>query len=176
MKTLVVGIGSTIRRDDGIGVRAARQFKERCSSPHVDVIELGTAGLSLLDFIDGYDRLIILDAIITGSPPGTVHELKGEDVTKTVHLGVGHEADLPTSLRLGKQLTGRMPSDVLVFAVEAGDIQTFSEQLSPEVQDAIPVVLARIERLTTANDSTPAKRAVAPIERAGFPKGSEEGS
>jgi hydrogenase maturation protease len=149
MKTLVVGIGSTIRRDDGIGVRAARQFKERCSSPHVDVIELGTAGFSLLDFVDGYDRLILLDAIITGSPPGTVHELKEEDVAKTVHLGVGHEADLPTSLHLGKQLTGRMPRQVVVIAVEADDIQTFSEQLSPKVQEAIPEVLARVDELAS---------------------------
>lgn len=149
MKTLVVGIGSTIRRDDGIGVEAARRIKDRCSSPHVDVIELGTAGLSLLDFVEGYERLVILDAIMTGAPPGTVHELRGEDIAKTVHLGIGHEADLPTSLRLGSQLKGRMPRHVVVFAVEAADIHTFSEQLSPEVHDAIPEVLARVDELVS---------------------------
>lgn len=149
MKTLVVGIGSTIRRDDGIGIRAARQYKERCSSRLVDVIELGTAGLSLLDFVEGYDRLIILDAIITGSPPGTLHELRGDDVAKSVHLSVGHESDLPTSLQLGELLTRRMPRHVVVFAVEADDIQTFSEELSPEVQKAIPEVLARVEKVVS---------------------------
>ncbi len=146
MKTLVVGIGSTIRRDDGVGVRAARRFKAR-SSNSVDVIELGTAGLSLLDFVEGFDRLVVIDAIVTGAPPGTVYQLTGEEVTKTVHLGIGHEADLPTALSLGRKLSRRMPADVVVVAVEAADITTFSEELTPEVASAMPEVQARLERL-----------------------------
>ncbi len=146
MKTLVVGIGSTIRRDDGVGVRAARRFKAR-SSNSVDVIELGTAGLSLLDFVEGFDRLVVIDAIVTGAPPGTVYQLTGKEVTKTVHLGIGHEADLPTALSLGRKLSRRMPADVVVVAVEAADITTFSEELTPEVASAMPEVQARLERL-----------------------------
>jgi hypothetical protein len=45
-----------------------------------------------------------------------------------------------------------MPRHVVVFAVEAADIQTFSEQLSPAVQEAIPEVLARVGKLTAANN------------------------
>ena len=147
MKTLVAGIGSTIRGDDGVGVRAAREFKAR-SPEGVDVIELGTAGLSLLDFVEGFDRLVVIDAIVTGAPPGTVTELTGEEVAKAVHLGIGHEADLPTALSLGQKLSRHMPTDVTVVAVEAGDITTFSEHLTPEVASAIPDVLSRVERLT----------------------------
>jgi hydrogenase maturation protease len=143
LKTLVVGIGSTIRRDDGVGVWAARQFKARCPKS-VEVIELGTAGLSLLDFVEGFDRLVIIDAILTGAAPGTVHELTGEEVAKAVHLGVGHEADLPTALSLGQKLSRHMPSDVVVVAVEAADTTTFSEELTPEVASAIPVVVERV--------------------------------
>lgn len=146
MKTLVVGIGSTIRRDDGVGVRAARRFKAR-SPNSVDVIELGTAGLSLLDFVEGFDRLVVIDAIVTGAPPGTVYQLTGEEVAKTVHLGIGHEADLPTALSLGQKLSRHMPADVVVVAVEAGDITTFSEELTPEVASAMPEVQARLESL-----------------------------
>jgi len=146
MKTLVVGIGSTIRRDDGVGVRAARRFKAR-SPNSVDVIELGTAGLSLLDFVEGFDRLVVIDAIVTGAPPGTVYQLTGEEVAKTVHLGIGHEADLPTALSLGQKLSRHMPADVVVVAIEAGDITTFSEELTPEVASAMPEVQARLESL-----------------------------
>lgn len=146
MKTLVVGIGSTIRGDDGVGVQAVRQFKARCPES-VEVIELGTAGLSLLDFVEGFDRLVIIDAILTGAAPGTVHELTGEEVAKTVHLGVGHEADLPTALSLGQKLSRHMPADVVVVAVEAADTTTFSEELTPEVAFAIPEVLERVERI-----------------------------
>ena len=148
MKTLVAGIGSTIRRDDGVGVEAARQFKARCSNGQVDVIELGTAGLTLLDHVEGYDRLILLDAIVSGAPPGTVHELTGNEVALSAHLGAGHETDLPTTLALGRKLSKHMPEDVVVLAVEASDLTSFSEDLTPEVEAAIPKVLERLQRLT----------------------------
>ena len=148
MKTLVAGIGSTIRGDDGVGAVAARHLESRHPKVRADVIELGTAGLTLLDSIEGYDRLILLDAIITGAPPGTVHELTGKEVASSAHLGAGHEADLPTTLALGRKLSKHMPGEVIVLAVEARDLNSFSEHLTPEVEAAIPEVLARIERLT----------------------------
>ena len=129
-----------------MGVQAARQFKARCSNS-VEVIELGTAGLSLLDFVEGFDRLVIIDAILTGAAPGTVHELTGEEVAKTVHLGVGHEADLPTAIALGQKLSRHMPAEVVVVAVEAADITTFSEELTPQVASAIQEVLARVGKI-----------------------------
>lgn len=148
MKSLVAGIGSTIRGDDGVGVHAARQLRTRSLPDNVRVIELGTAGLALLDVVEGYDGLIVLDAIVTGAPRGTVHVLAGEEMARAVHLGAGHEADLPTTLSLGRKLMGSyMPQDVSVVAVEVGDLTTFSERLTPEVEAAIPDVIARVERL-----------------------------
>jgi hydrogenase maturation protease len=151
MKTLVAGIGSTIRGDDGVGVRAARQLKARLPNGGFDVIELGTAGLTLLDSVEGYDRLILLDAIVTGAPPGTVHELKGKDVAASAHLGAGHESDLPTTLALGRKLSKHMPADVTVLAIEVENLNSFSEHLTPDVEAAIPEVLAKVARLAESN-------------------------
>jgi hydrogenase maturation protease len=153
VKTLVVGIGSTIRGDDGVGVIAARRFQE--SFPNrdkgIDVIELGTAGLTLLDSVEGYDRLILLDAIVTGASPGTVHELTGKQVAASAHLGAGHEADLPTTLALGRKLSKHMPEDVIVFAIEARDLHRFSEHLTHEVEAAVGHVVARVRRFIDRN-------------------------
>ena len=148
MKTLVAGVGSPILRDDGVGVRAARQLKSHLSSEDVDVIETGTAGLGLLDRIEDHDRLILLDTMVSGAPPGTVHVLEGEAVARAVHFGPDHEADLPTTLALGQKLLGkRMPREIIVVAVEAADLTTFSEHLSPEVEAALPEVVARVEEI-----------------------------
>jgi len=147
-QTLVVGIGSPIRGDDGVGVHAARRLRAGSLPPDVDVIELGTAGLALLDLVAGYDRLILLDARVSGAPPGTVAVFSGDDVARAAHLGAGHEADLPTVLALGRKLAGgRMPEEVHVVTVEAQDVGTFSEQLSPRVEAAIPEVLSTVEQL-----------------------------
>jgi len=148
VKTLIVGIGSTIRGDDGIGVHAVRRLKSCRLPDHVHTLEVGTGGLALLDFVEGYDRLIIIDAIVTGALAGTVHELRGEEVARTVHLAAGHEADLPTTLALGGELNRSMPDDVVVVAVEAGNLTTFSECLTPEVEAAIPKVLSKLKDLS----------------------------
>ncbi len=148
MKTRVIGIGSTIRGDDGVGIHIVRRLRDY-AMPNTDTMELGTAGLGLIDFIDGYDRLIIIDAIVTGAPPGTLFELTGDDVIRSVHLNSAHEADLGTALALGvKLLEQRTPKHVVVLAVEAKNLTTFSEQLTPEVEAAIPQVLERLKQLT----------------------------
>jgi len=148
VKTLIVGIGSTILGDDGVGVHIARRLMADSLPKNVDVVELGTAGLTLLEYLEGYDRLVLLDAILSGAPPGTIHELTSEEVARTVHLGAGHEADLPTALAMGhKLMKDSMPKQITVFAIEAADTTSFSEQLTPEVQASIPDVLRSVNRL-----------------------------
>jgi hydrogenase maturation protease len=148
VKTLIVGIGSTVLSDDGVGVRAVERLAERALPDGVKVAALGTAGLGLLDLLGDVERLIIVDAIVTGAAPGTIHELRGNDVVQTAHLGVGHEADLPTTMAIGERVLGReMPREVVVVAVEAEDVTTFSESLTAPVQRAVQGVVGVIEGL-----------------------------
>jgi len=149
MKTLIIGIGSPILGDDGVGIEVARRCRELFSSnDNINVVEVGTGGLSLLDIVQGYDRLILLDAIISGSPIGSVQVLKEEALSATVHLGTGHEADLRTALALGRKLAEKpLPADVRIVAVEVRNITTFSENLSPEVEDSVPDAVAAVKKL-----------------------------
>jgi hydrogenase maturation protease len=147
VRTLVVGIGSLIRGDDGVGIHVVRRLAEAGLPKHVHTLEAGTGGISLLDFVEGYHRLIIIDAIVTGAPAGTVHELRGSDIARAVHLAAGHEADLPTALALGEKLSRTMPKEVIVLAIEAGSLDAFSENLSAEVEAAIPKVLGRTQAM-----------------------------
>jgi hydrogenase maturation protease len=138
LKTLIVGIGSTILSDDGVGVRVVEHLRATGLPAGVDTLEIGTAGLSMLDLVAGYDRLFVDDAIVTGATPGTLHSLRGEDVARAHHLSSTHDADLPTTLALGRELPGvDMPTDITVVCVEAADLTTFSEELSAEVSAAV---------------------------------------
>ena len=74
---------------------------------------------------------------------------------QAVHLGPGHDADLPTVLALGGKLTGgSMPRDVIVFAVEASDLTTVSTELTPAVANAVAEAADRIESLCSQDSST----------------------
>ena len=72
----------------------------------------------------------------------------GEDAARGYHLGQGHEANLPAVLDLGRRLGGAsLPDDISVIAIEARELTTFSEHLTPEVASAIPQALDILEKL-----------------------------
>jgi hydrogenase maturation protease len=145
MKTLVLGLGNPILSDDGVGIRVAREVGEKLNDPQVTVAETSGAGLRLLDFIAGYDEVIIIDAVQTEKgQAGQVYRMGPEDFSLTKHFTSPHQINLATALELGNVLNLAMPQKITIFAVEAKDITTFSENCTPEVEQAIPEVVKMV--------------------------------
>jgi hydrogenase maturation protease len=145
MKALVLGIGNPILSDDGVGIKVAREVEGNLNDPQVTVSETSAAGLSLLDSLLGYDKVIIIDAIQTREgKAGQIHRMKPEDFSFAKRLSSPHQINLVTALELGKMLNLTMPREITVFAVEAEDIATFSEKCTPEVEKAIPEVVGMV--------------------------------
>ena len=147
--TLIAGIGSPILGDDGVGIHVVRELARHPLPPDVRIAEVGTGGLALVDLLAGTERLIAIDAAVTGAAAGSVHVWGAAEVSRTVHLGAtNHEADLPTALHVAKRLLHeQMPRDVVVLGVEAIELCRFSESLSPAVQAAVPAVVAEVRAL-----------------------------
>ena len=145
MKTLVLGIGNPILSDDGAGIRVAQDVGEKLNDPQITVAETSEAGLSLLDSIVGYDKVIIIDAIQTEKgQAGQIYRMGAEDFSLTKHLSSPHQINLATALELGKMLNLAMPQEITIFAVEAKDITSFSEKCTPEVERAIPEAIKMV--------------------------------
>jgi hydrogenase maturation protease len=145
MKTLVLGLGNPILSDDGVGIQVAREVANQLNSPQVTVAETSGAGLSLLDSIVGYDKVIIIDAIQTEKgQAGQIYRMGTEDFSLTKHLSSPHQINLVTALELGKMLNLAMPQKITIFAVEAKDVTSFSEKCTPEVERAIPEVVKMV--------------------------------
>jgi len=139
MKTLVLGLGNPILSDDGVGIKVAHEVANQFNSPQVTVAETSAAGLSLLDSIVGYDKVIIIDAIQTKKgQAGQIYRMKSEDFSFAKRFSSPHQINLVTALELGKMLHLAMPQKITIFAVEAKDIASFSEKCTPEVERAIP--------------------------------------
>ncbi len=87
-----------------------------------------------------YDRVIVIDAIInSGHPPGTVMQMRSEAFADTVHGTNPHEANIATTLALGRALEPeRFPRDILFVAVEANDVFTVIDKMTPELEAALP--------------------------------------
>ena len=146
MKTLVLGIGNDILGDDGVGIHIAREAARRINAADVTVEETGAAGLSLLEHIRGYDRLIIADAILTeNTEVGKIHRLTLKDLAKTNGSITPHDAALRTTLEIGNSLfPGEMPQDVIVFAVQTHNVEIISSDMTPAVRAAVPKVVKMI--------------------------------
>jgi hydrogenase maturation protease len=147
MKTLVIGLGNPILRDDSIGLRVIDEIRGRdLRDPGIELDQDYWGGLRLMEHMIGYDRVIIVDAIMTGAEPGTIHFLSPGDIP-TQRSASAHDVNLPTALELGRQAEAPLPTseNILLIGVEAEDVQTFDESLSPKLELALPLVVAAVE-------------------------------
>ncbi len=140
MRTLILGLGNPILKDDSIGLRVAQELRAVINdAPDIEVGEDYWGGLRLMERMIGFDRAIIIDAICTGAIPGTIHILSPGDIP-TQRSASAHDVNLSTALEFGRQAGAKLPTtdEILLIGVEAADVQTFDEALSPEVESALP--------------------------------------
>ncbi|MHB8104094.1 MAG: hydrogenase maturation protease [Dehalococcoidales bacterium] len=138
LKTLVLGLGNPILSDDSAGCRVAMALQDKLHMPDIDVREASIAGLDFLDALAGYDRTIIIDAIQTAKGvPGQIYRFGPEILANTRHAATPHDVNLATALELGKKLKLDLPRDITIFAIEAEDVTTFSDECTPGVEQAI---------------------------------------
>jgi len=147
MKTLVLGIGNTILGDDGVGVLTVQELAGRIKDADIDLRSVSFDGLNLLELMLGYDRLIVVDAILTeNGKVGEIYRLKPEQVCKPSNSSISpHHFNLVTTLAIGKKLfPDEMPSEVTVFAVSTEDTTVVTEEMTDKVRDAIPRVASLV--------------------------------
>jgi hydrogenase maturation protease len=143
VKTLLLGMGNPILRDDAVGIRLAIDVSGRLGAvPDVDVIaECSVGGLELLPIIRGYSRLVVFDSIKTrGGTPGAWYRLTASDLEPTMNLSNVHDTNFATALELGRRsgLDVPPPEAIHVFAVEILDNLTFDERMTPALEQAYP--------------------------------------
>lgn len=140
-KTLVVGLGNPILGDDGVGWRVADEVACQLSESLVEIDKLALGGLSLMERLVGYDRVIIVDAIQThGGRVGDVYWLDLRDLPdrSAGHTTAVHDTSLQTALQLGRQMGASLPDDVQIVGIEADRVYEFSEELTTAVATAVP--------------------------------------
>jgi hydrogenase maturation protease len=144
MTTLVLGMGNPILSDDGLGLEVARRLKGFPVPAGVEITESEVGGLRLLELLRGYDKAILIDALKSGRTPGDISRLDANEFRGGHRWGSAHSIHLGTVLELGDQLGYAMPSECVVYAVEADDVETFGEELSPAVAEAADEVVDRV--------------------------------
>ena len=143
MKTLVIGLGNPILGDDGVGWAIAANVSEQLSlsNQHVEVDCAALGGLSLMERMLGYDRVVLVDSMETGqNPVGSVQVFPLASLPNPMagHSASAHDTSLITALKTAERLGASIPIKVDVVAIEAQNVYDFSEELSPPVAAAVP--------------------------------------
>ncbi len=136
---LIVGLGSPIMSDDAIGLEVVDEI-ERMGLPGVETRQEAIGGLDIIPVLWGYRNVIIVDAIQTRQyEPGTVMFFDPEDFDDTIGDASAHDINLATAMRIGRQVEPEMmPDKVRFVAVEAEDIATVNEGMTPKLIEAKP--------------------------------------
>jgi len=150
VRVIILGIGNLLRSDDGVGLHVIEMLRNEHLGDNVHLIE-GLSNLDILEALKGYEKIIIVDAMLSSGKPGTIYQLSLEDFKEkqTVHSFSTHlNMDFHTMLEFGKKLfPEKTPEDIIIIAVEAEDITTISDKCTPKVEQAIPKAVDIIKGL-----------------------------
>jgi hydrogenase maturation protease len=157
-RVLVACVGNLLRHDDGFGVAVARELERRGLPEGVDLIETGIGGMSVVQqLMDGYEALIVVDAVDREALAGTLWVLTPEvddpasierDEWRTLFQNL-HLAE-PHRIFLMARSLGALPPIVRIVGCQPADIDTMDEQLSPPVAAAVPIAADRIAAMVDA--------------------------
>ncbi len=143
-KTLVLGLGNILLRDEGVGVRVVQRLAERFEFPDdVQVLDGGTLGLDLLHYMEEADRVLIVDAVAMGNPPGALVRLSGDEVPACLGIKISpHQMGL-ADLLAATRLRGTFPRELVLVGVEPEVIDTGLE-LSPSIAAQMGALVGRV--------------------------------
>jgi len=135
-KTVIVGVGNLLLRDEGVGVHVARALQERALPVGTAVRECGTTLLDCWDEFRDAEKVVIVDAVQGGEEPGSIYRIPGEALAGD-HRGGMSCHDIGIGEVLG--LKWRGGPEVVVIGVEPAEIE-WRLELSPPIQ-------ARLDRI-----------------------------
>ena len=140
MKTIVLGVGNPILRDDGAGIHVANQLKQHINDPDVTIDEALTGGMNLLDLIVGYDKAILIDVVnIKNVENGEVKRFLLSDLS-SAHSNNPHDVSLLEALKLAEKIgEDRIPREIVIIGIVLKEMPyEFGEKLSQKIAAAVP--------------------------------------
>lgn len=143
--TLILGIGNLLMGDEGVGVHAIRLLQAESFPPSVEVLDGGTGGFHLLSLFQHDKRIILIDATMDGSPPGTIRIIRPRFASDFPRTLSAHDIGLRDMVE-SASLLGALPSiDLITVAI--AEIQPMTMELSPTIQQTLPKIVESVRKL-----------------------------
>jgi len=141
MRKVILGIGNTLNHDEGLGVHALDFIKEKIQdNSEIELIDGGTLGLNLLQLVESCSHLLILDTIDANKQPGTLIEMKGEEIPLFKEIKMSeHQITFQEVLGLSK-IRGKLPNNLCLLGIQPSDL-TLGVGMSELIKETMPILV-----------------------------------
>ena len=152
-RTMVMGLGNTLNRDEGLGVyilnNLENYIKENMTealNPDLEFVDGGALGLNLLPWVEECSHLLVLDAIDAHKDPGTLIELQREEIPLYTGIKMSdHQITFQEVLGLAS-FRGKLPQHLYMIGIQPADI-SIGVEVSPQVTATMPLVQERAMKI-----------------------------
>ena len=140
----VLGVGNILLSDEGVGVKAVWELKNNYKFfPEISLVDGGTGGIFLLSEFEGVEKLIIVDAISGGNPPGTIYNFSFKEIPKKIIKKLSlHDIGLEEILALA-ELKNCLPKEIRIIGIEPAVIE-WGDSLSDIIKTKFPLFIKEI--------------------------------
>jgi hydrogenase maturation protease len=141
----VIAVGNTALSDEGIGSEVVRRVAQE-APPGVAAIDAGLPGLGLISLLEGRDKVVIVDAVDAGGPPGTLYRFHPHEVASARSRPQRslHQGDILLHLELAETL-GMAPREVVIIGIQPRTFapgQELSAPVAAALDKAVELALA----------------------------------
>lgn len=142
---LILGLGNILLKDEGIGVFVAQKLMEESLPQNVEVIDGGTMGINLIYYIEGRKKIIVIDAVMADSAPGTLYRFTEKELEKnTGMLFSAHDINFVDVLK-NLSFISKLPEEIIFIGIKPAEISE-GLGLTPLIENKIPQIIELVKK------------------------------
>ena len=156
-KTLVIGVGSVLRGDDGIGVRVTEELQKEKFPSKIKFLSGDIYGLELIKYFSDFERIIIIDAADIKEKPGTIKSFKSSEIKKSDFSDIvsTHGISLFETLTLAEKLD--ISPKIIIVGIQPKDT-SFKLGLTLEIEEKIPYIVNAVKKIINKSKNSKVQR------------------
>lgn len=144
-KILVLGIGNVLLGDEGVGVHVVQELEKYEMPSHVTVLDGGTGGFHLLNWLQEYQKIIMVDATLDGKPEGSIGIVKPRFSNEFPRTLSSHDIGLKDLIE-SASLLGDLP-EIILFTVSVCPEQSLTMELSAIISESAAKISREIRSM-----------------------------
>ena len=140
----IIGLGNILMTDEGVGGHVVNEFERRYTVPeHVEIVDGGAAGLGLIPFIEGREKVLMVDAVNFDQEPGYIETIENDEIPVRLTLKASmHHLGLMDVLCIVR-MSGNIPKDLCIIGIQPKSLE-LGLDMSPEIWDKKDILIERI--------------------------------